>query len=494
MAFGFSPKYRQDLQLAKLTQAQFLVAAIETAKELGWNVGYINRNGFIAFTKISGTSWSEEFSLKIEDNVAHVKSECAGNQLTDWGKNKQNVGKFTIQLSVLIDSLSVEILNEKYADLLLVIDTNETRDISSSPTSAKEKINGLFSIFKPTKGYFVTPILINLNILLFLVMALSGVGVFLPDSESLISWGANFRPLTLNGEWWRLVTNCFLHIGIFHLLMNMYALLYIGLLLEPYLGRARFLALYLLTGIAASVASLWWHDLTISAGASGAIFGMYGIFLSLLTTKLIDDSARKPLLTSILIFVGYNLLNGVKGGIDNAAHIGGLLSGILLGYSIIPSIKRSNNVKLKYSMLGVLSFVTIILSSVVYKSITPYDMAKYETKMKEFETMETKALDMYRLPEDVSSAKLAREVRDKSIYYWKENVKLVNGVNKLYLPSAFYVRNQTLLHYCELRISLCELILKAIKEDRMDVYQSQIEDYNQQIESVINELGANNKS
>jgi rhomboid protease GluP len=494
MAFGFSPKYRQDLQLAELTQAQFLVVALETAKELGWNVGCIHRAGFVAFTRISGTSWSEEFTLKIEDNVAHVKSECAGNQLTDWGKNKQNVGKFTIQLSVLVNSLTVENLNEKYAELLPVIDTNETREIGNSPISAKGKINGLFSIFKPTKGYFVTPILINLNIAIFLVMALSGVGVFFPDSESLVSWGANFRPLTLNGEWWRLVTNCFLHIGIFHLLMNMYALLYIGILLEPYLGRVRFLALYLLTGIAASVASLWWHDLTISAGASGAIFGMYGIFLALLTTKLIDESARKPLLTSILIFVGYNILNGVKGGIDNAAHIGGVLSGIILGYSIIPSIRSNNNVKLKYLMLAILSFVTVVLSSAVYKSIIPYDIAKYETKMKEFETMENKALDMYRLADDVSSARLAREVKDKSIYYWKENVKLVNGVNKLYLPSALYVRNQTLLHYCELRIRVCELILKAIKENRMDVYQCQIEDYNQQIESVINELAVANKS
>jgi rhomboid protease GluP len=110
-------------------------------------------------------------------------------------------------------------------------------------------------------------------------------------------------------------------------------LLYIGLLLEPYLGKTRFLTAYLISGIAASMTSLWWNDLTISAGASGAIFGMYGVFLALLSTNLLDKSVKKVLFTSIAVFAGYNILNGLKSnsGIDNAAHIGGLISGLIIG-------------------------------------------------------------------------------------------------------------------------------------------------------------------
>ena len=122
--------------------------------------------------------------------------------------------------------------------------------------------------------------------------------------------------------------------------MNMYALLYIGVLLEPILGRSRFISAYLLTGLTASITSLWWHDLTISAGASGAIFGMYGVFLAMLTTNVIEEAKRKALLTSIAIFVGYNLIYGLKGGIDNAAHIGGLLGGLVIGYASILSLKK----------------------------------------------------------------------------------------------------------------------------------------------------------
>ncbi|MCH5686962.1 rhomboid family intramembrane serine protease [Niabella sp. W65] len=148
-----------------------------------------------------------------------------------------------------------------------------------------------------------------------MAMVANGVHFLNPEGETLVRWGANFKPATLDGQWWRLLTNCFIHIGILHLLLNMYALMYIGSLLEPYLGKARFLTSYLLTGIAASITSLWWHDLTISAGASGAIFGMYGLFLAMLTTDLIEKEARKPLLTSIGIFVGYNLLYGLKGAL-----------------------------------------------------------------------------------------------------------------------------------------------------------------------------------
>jgi rhomboid protease GluP len=172
-------------------------------------------------------------------------------------------------------------------------------------------------------------------------MLISGVHILLPENQDLLNWGANFRPMTLEGQWWRLFTACFLHIGILHLLLNMYALLYVGLLLEPYLGKTRFLAAYLISGIAASMTSLWWHDFTISAGASGAIFGMYGVFLALLTTNLLDKSVKKALLTSIAVFVGYNILNGLQpnSGIDNAAHIGGLISGLIIGYAFVPSLR-----------------------------------------------------------------------------------------------------------------------------------------------------------
>jgi len=159
------------------------------------------------------------------------------------------------------------------------------------------------------------------------------------NASDLMKWGANYRPVTTQGEWWRLLTNTFLHGGLMHVLFNMYGLMFVGMLLEPRLGRNRFAIVYLLTGIIASIASIWWHAATVSVGASGAIFGMYGTFFALLTVNVFPKELKKSFLISTSIFIGYNLLFGLTGGIDNAAHIGGLLSGLLIGYVLYPSLR-----------------------------------------------------------------------------------------------------------------------------------------------------------
>jgi len=125
-----------------------------------------------------------------------------------------------------------------------------------------------------------------------------------------------------------------------HVLSNMYGLLFVGIFLEPILGKTKFLATYLLTGLLASIASIWWYDATISVGASGAIFGLYGLFLAFMLTKVFPKEFGKTFLLSTVIFVGYNLLMGLVGGIDNAAHVGGLLSGFVVGLILYPTIEK----------------------------------------------------------------------------------------------------------------------------------------------------------
>ena len=405
------------------------------------------------------------------------------------GKNKENIENLIATLNELKASITPEELAQKYEDLKPNLVSKEQDVLSQPAPTTKEKITNVFAIFKPTQGYFITPILINLNIAIFILMVISGVNFLLPDNASLLKWGANFRPITLEGEAWRLITNCFLHIGIFHLLMNMYALLYIGLLLEPHLGKAKFATAYLLTGITASIASLWWHHLTISAGASGAIFGMYGVFLAMLTTNLIEKSARKALLTSIAVFVGYNILNGLNpnSGIDNAAHIGGLLGGLVIGYALIPSLKEPDESKLKFRTIGLLTALILISSFVVYKKM-PNDLGTYDKKIKEFVSMEAMALEVYNLPQNTPNDKILYEIKDIGIYYWNENIKLIDGFKDLDLPLEIRTKNRLLKEYCELRIKSYELFYRAISEGT-DQYKTQIEDYNKQIEAKIKELG-----
>jgi len=488
MAFGLSPKHIEELQTPDLSIKQCYFIALETAKKLNWEIGILSKSGFLSYTKFSMTSWSEEIQIKVKEGSIEMKSECTGSQLMDWGKNKKNVKSFISTFNELLNEFSTEEAESNYASIESEFVSPEEDLLNKGPLSQKQKLTQFFSLFKPTEDYFITPILIMLNILVFIIMSISGVNIMAPQGESMIEWGANFAPLTLNGEWWRLLSSCFIHFGIFHLLMNMYALLYIGLLLEPYLGKTRFLSAYLLAGIAGSASSIFWNDYTISAGASGAIFGMYGVFLALLTTNHIEKSARKALLTSILVFVGYNLLNGLQGGIDNAAHIGGLVSGLIIGFAFYPSMKRPELINLKFASVGLMSFLILAASFVVLSSTPLNDMASYEKEMKKFTSLEQKALSLYSMPETTTPSELMAEIKNVGIPTWNAIIKLLDKVDEYNLPDEVHAQNALFLEYCRLRIISYEVIYKAIEENS-NSYDAEIESLNRKIENIIIQLG-----
>lgn len=462
-----------------------LITALEAAKKLDWNIGHTNQNGFVAYTKTSFSSWSEEFRFQISESKAIIQSQCTGSQLMDWGKNRRNVEAFLVAFKECHGTLPPDEIMSRYE--VIKSESASGDGTTNQPIeTAHGKLNGFLSIFVPVEGFYITPLLLILSIFIFFMMVVSGVDFFLPTTDSLIAWGANFRPVTLDGEWWRLISSCFLHIGVIHLAMNMYALLYIGLLLEPQLGKARFAIAYLITGIGGSAMSLYWHELTVSAGASGAIFGMYGVFLAMLTTNLIEKSARKSLLTSIGIFVGYNLLNGLKGGIDNAAHIGGLLSGLVMGYTFYPSLKKQGDENLKLVTMVAPTILIIFLSALSYFK-TPNDLGMYDKKMKIFVSLESKALDVYQKAANTGGKELLKELNDHGVLNWKKGIQVIKDADKLNLPEQVHERNKKLIEYCELRIKSYQLIYKAIDEDT-DNYQREILAYNKQIEDLIAEI------
>jgi rhomboid protease GluP len=485
MAFGFPPKYQREFTFENLTPEAMLITALEAAKKLGWDIGHTAVSGFIAYTKTSFSSWSEEFRFQISEGKAIILSLCTGSQLMDWGKNKKNVEAFLVAFKECHGSLTPEEIISRY-------ETIKSQSLSGDGQTnqpietAHGKLDGFLSIFVPVEGFYITPMLLIVNIFIFFMMVVSGVDFMLPTTDSLITWGANFRPVTLEGEWWRLIASCFIHIGVIHLLMNMYALLYIGLLLEPQLGKVRFAIAYLVTGIGGSAMSLYWHELTVSAGASGAIFGMYGVFLAMLTTNLIEKSARKTLLTSIGIFVGYNLLNGLKGGIDNAAHIGGLLSGLIIGYAFYLGLKKQDDENLKWLTTIAPSVIIILAAAFAYFN-TPNDIGMYDKKMKVFASLESNALKVYEKAANTGGKDLLKELNDHGITNWKKSIQVIKEADKLNLPYEVHERNKKLIEYCELRIKSYQLIYKALEEDT-DNYQSEILIYNKQIESLISEI------
>jgi rhomboid protease GluP len=229
-------------------------------------------------------------------------------------------GSFGIGLSVLLFAL----IWPGYSE-------TERKRFLAGKKPKQDDIVDMLNYLVPKGHHFATSIILDLNILIFLLMVFSGVHILSPNGMELLQWGANRRFETTGGEWWRLLTSMFLHGGIMHLFLNITGLVIAAIFVEPLLGRKNYFILYILSGLCGSVASIWWYPNTISVGASGAIFGLYGAILGLLLTNAFPKGGKKGILLMIGIYVGINLLWGLTGGIDNAAHIGGLLSGALIG-------------------------------------------------------------------------------------------------------------------------------------------------------------------
>jgi membrane associated rhomboid family serine protease len=219
----------------------------------------------------------------------------------------------------------------------------------------------------------VTHVLLGANVAVFVAMMAATViagGVPTADFSFPISvhFGANYGPLTLSGDWWRLVTYMFLHGDIWHIAFNMWCLWSLGGLCESLYGRWTYAAIYLITGVSGGLASVAWNPRVWSVGASGAIFGLAGALISSFYLGEFDIPRYEiqANLKSLLFFAGFNILFGISAigdlfgiRVDNSAHIGGLLSGLILG-ALIALVAPEHGKPLQRA--GVLLFVVVLLA------------------------------------------------------------------------------------------------------------------------------------
>jgi rhomboid protease GluP len=220
---------------------------------------------------------------------------------------------------------------------------------------------------RPRSSWAASPatyLLVGINCAVFLAMTVSGVKPMNPAPEQLLHWGAdNAGAVLLNGEWWRIVTAMFVHVGILHLATNMWCLWNLGLLAEPLMDSVGVFVVYILTGAAGNLLSTlvnWgWppHDpsgvvyFPVGAGASGAVFGIAGALIVLLKSRRlpVPPLELKKLRRSVIYFAAINLVIGfsISGGtryfgtgimIDNMAHLGGFTCGLLFATPMVPRL------------------------------------------------------------------------------------------------------------------------------------------------------------
>jgi len=249
-------------------------------------------------------------------------------------------------------------------------DTPESQGTAEIANDAK--LEGKDKSRTPMHGprVYITPALIILNVIVFGLMVASGVPVLNPTAPSLVQWGANFGPLTLNGQWWRIVASLFLHVGLIHLVLNMVVLANIGPFMEKALGNWAYLSLYLVAGIAGSAASLALYPFVACAGASAAILGLYGALVAvfLLCRQAVPAERWARLSKVIAAFVGVGLLNGLfspEVDIDIAGHLGGLVSGFLLGLCLAQGVPQKAVCHRWRNTMAGISGVALVIATVL---------------------------------------------------------------------------------------------------------------------------------
>ncbi len=226
----------------------------------------------------------------------------------------------------------------------------------------------------------VTWTLIGINVLMFIVPAVvSPSWVWKPTAKQLLDWGADFGPLSLHGQWWRLVTCCFLHLGVIHIVFNMVILLQAGAFAEAVFGRVRFLLLYFLAGLGGSLASAFRQPPIVSVGASGAIFGIYGGILAflLMQRRAVNREAAGKIAKGAGVFLFYNLVYSLASpSVDMSAHLGGLAAGFLAGMPLARPLTpgRQKSYPLRSALVAAVSLAVLAgVLAATQKAITPRD-------------------------------------------------------------------------------------------------------------------------
>jgi len=231
------------------------------------------------------------------------------------------------------------------------------------------KLQAVSPVTPASRRFNVTNAIIALNIVAFIAIGALGGGWLMPSDDGMLvyaRYGASNATATTNGEWWRLVTSMFMHYGIVHIAVNMWALHQVGAFFERLQGRLVYALTYLAAGVAGGLASICWNaDQPVwSAGASGAIFGIFGAVLGymLRNRRTLPAVIHGPIIKSTLVFAVYNIgFGAVVPGIDLSAHIGGFVCGAVYGLLFAQSLDPDARARWKLPSLALACALLAVL-------------------------------------------------------------------------------------------------------------------------------------
>lgn len=450
-------KYSAVLSYEGYSPDQFALLVSIAMDAVKWTNTLNDSHEVEGAVKATAWSWGEKVVVQVYQNEAWLTSSYLQWQIPILNKNKKNVDVLSVAIQQLQLEYSPQMLDETREKLQgeaaqFLFDFERRYD--SEQLSGSEKVSTGWG------GYYATYSLMALIMAVFGAMIVSGISFLAPSVIDIFNWGGNFGPATAGGAFWRLVSHLFVHIGVVHLLLNLYALFSIGLYLEPIIGRWMLLACFLVTGLLGGISSMWWDYTNVSAGASGAIFGLYGVFLSLLITGAVGKEMKASLLSSIGIFIVMNLLYGMNEGIDNASHIGGLIGGIFIGLLSAVAFKWEKYRKLLKGSIIALPILVVCL----YLSTVHTKDAEFNLQLVEIAQLDSAADWPITSADGKSEDQIAGEMERISIPKWTEVSQILNGYKPKELSTSNAALYTTISKYTELRLKQASLLIQKVDD------------------------------
>ena len=323
-----------------------------------------------------------------------------------------------------------------------------------------------------TPNLAVVYAILAVNVGVYVAMAATGVHWAEPKSEDLFTWGANFGPLTLGGEWWRLLSSAFVHAGLLHIALNMFSLWAVGRVVVRLYGNAAFVSLYLASALGGSLVSIVWNPWSLSVGASGALFGVFGALAgyALRMRRQVPEVFLKGVTRDVAFVLIVNLVYTFTAkGIDVGAHLGGLVVGFLaalwLSMPPEPAARRQRGLR----AIGVLVLAAVGTAAAVM--VMPSSARSTLSTLEAVDKEEARALEAYNgAVRKVQGGTLTEtafaDVIDKDVIPgWRAMRERLRGIADKELPERLLVRTAALRRYVAMREEAWVALATALRKE-----------------------------
>ncbi|TNE82252.1 MAG: rhomboid family intramembrane serine protease [Bacteroidetes bacterium] len=323
---------------------------------------------------------------------------------------------------------------------------------------------------RPSAEFWFIPILVIVQVGLFLFMGFQGVDWLAPRAEDLLDWGALNRTSVINQQYWRLFTGAFIHAGVFHLGMNMFILMVLGRILEPVLGWVKLSGVVAVTLLASSLASIAWHPIKVGVGFSGVIFGLLACLMVLLIFRSKAFGAMLGQIIVLVIVMCVDLLLALfSERIDHAAHGGGFVVGLLCGGLLIPGLIKAEWDTMSGGLIGMLGMLVFIASFIVIQNL-PDPLGRYLRVQRSFLELKIQEEALLNPLLTADSLSQVNQVYSDRAEAWQNQLERSDSLSLNEFPASLQDRLSLMRLYSQLKVKQNNLWAAYYQSDQDSLF------------------------